>query len=252
MSKEIEQALKTFLERFDAASKDYSTGYANEKPFPHVVLDGLFPNIIIDKILEEFPKLEDPIWHRTNDEGIQIKLRTDWKSDFDIAPVTRAVVHTVNSGPFLKSLARLTSIPHLIPDPYYTGGGLNCILPGGQLDVHADGNWHDDMAVHRRLNSILFLNKNWDESWGGDFQAWSNDLKTCEKRVFPHANRFFIFTTHDYSFHGHPEPLQCPQGKSRKSLIQYYYTSAPRPAEQIAEGKAHRALWRNRNQLKTT
>jgi len=42
-----------------------------------------------------------------------------------------------------------------------------------------------------------------------------------------------IFTTTDTSFHGHPEPLTCPEGRTRKSIALYYY-SKDRPAGQGA------------------
>jgi hypothetical protein len=34
-----------------------------------------------------------------------------------------------------------------------------------------------------------------------------------------------IFTTTNSSFHGHPEPLLCPEGVSRKSIALYYYSA---------------------------
>ena len=33
-----------------------------------------------------------------------------------------------------------------------------------------------------------------------------------------------IFTTADNAYHGHPEPLRCPDGNSRRSLALYYFT----------------------------
>jgi len=46
-------------------------------------------------------------------------------------------------------------------------------------------------------------------------------------------NRCVIFNTTDFSFHGHPDPLTCPEGRTRKSLAMYYYTNG-RPAEEIS------------------
>ena len=67
------------------------------------------------------------------------------------------------------------------------------------------------------------------------------------KAVSPLANRLLIFETHDFTYHGHPNPLACPEGNSRKSLIFYYYTAEPRPSEQILKAEPHRALWRKKS-----
>jgi hypothetical protein len=120
---------------------------------------------LIDEIVNEFPYVSDPIWESSNQEQIQVKLRSNWETDDDIAPATRSVVHFLNSGAFMKRLSVICGIDKLISDPYYTGGGLNCTRRGGLLDVHVDGNWHHAMGVHRRLNAILYLK---DSSKSGD------------------------------------------------------------------------------------
>lgn len=221
--------------------------FTTAKPFPHAVIDGLFDPLLLHRLIDEFPAPDSPTWDRSDDEGIQVKLRSNWVADTDIAPTTREVVHFLNSGVFLDRITSLTGIEHLISDPYYTGGGLNCILPGGVLDVHCDGNWHHRMAVHRRLNAILYLNEDWQTEWHGAFELWNRDMTECVKSIDPVFNRLIVFETHDYSYHGHPTPLACPDGRSRNSVIVYYYTSSPRPTDQVLVGEPHRALWRSKS-----
>ena len=48
------------------------------------------------------------------------------------------MLYQFNSAPFLRFLERLTGIDQLIPDPYFIGGGLHQIVPGGKLGIHAD------------------------------------------------------------------------------------------------------------------
>lgn len=240
---------QTFLDTFQTTATVSAEAYASAVPFPHVVLDGLLDDRLLDAVIAEFPTSDDPIWARSEDAGIQVKLRSNWTEERQIPQATRELVRAFNSGPFLRSLARLTGIPKLIADPYLTGGGLNCILPGGHLDVHCDGNWHDDMGVHRRLNAILYLNRTWRRDWGGELELWDETASRCVERIEPKFNRLVIFTTTDFTFHGHPEPLACPPGEARKSLILYYYTSGPRAAGEVASANPHRALWRKRGQL---
>jgi hypothetical protein len=42
-----------------------------------------------------------------------------------------------------------------------------------------------------------------------------------------------IFRTTNYSFHGHPYPLQTPPGVYRQSVAMYYFTSDVSPEESI-------------------
>ena len=131
--------------------------FTQARPFPYAVLDDLFPADMLRTIHDKFWQLDDAYWDKSNDEGIEVKWRSNWRSEYDIPEPARELVRFLNSGIFLRALSRLTDIPHLIADPYYTGGGFNLIRRGGHLDVHVDGNWHDMMQVHRRLNLILYL-----------------------------------------------------------------------------------------------
>ena len=228
----------------------YASLLANEfisaDPFPHCYLDNFFDNEVLNELITEFPDITDPIWEASSQEGIQVKLRSNWQSEADIRPVTKSVVHFLNSGAVMKQLSWLTGIEKLISDPYYTGGGLNCTKRDGLLDVHADGNWHHAMGVHRRLNVILYLNEEWNLNWGGALELWDDSLSECVKSIDPVGNRLVVFETHDRTFHGHPNPLNCPPDESRKSLILYYYTAAARPENQVVVEQPHRALWRKR------
>lgn len=236
-----------FLVRFSQRAKEAAHVFRSAAPFPHAVFDNLFSADVMRTMLHEFPPPDASIWQRSNDAAVQVKLRTDWKTESDIPPGIRDVVHLLNSGAFMNSLSELTGIGMLISDPYYTGGGLNCTLPGGLLEVHCDGNWHHAMGVHRRLNVILYLNESWEEEWGGALELWDRNLTACQKSIAPAHNRLVVFETHDYTYHGHPQPLRCPEGQSRRSLILYYYTAQPRPQEQVMESGPHRALWRGLN-----
>jgi Rps23 Pro-64 3,4-dihydroxylase Tpa1-like proline 4-hydroxylase len=240
---------QAFLKRFERFAESGHALFAEAAPFPHVVIDNIFDEQLLESVLREYPGRDDPMWQRYDDEDIQIKVRTNWKSEADIPCDTRELVRTLNSGSFLRALSTLTGIDNLISDPYLTGGGESSVYRGGILDIHCDGNWHDAMAVHRRLNIILYLNKNWQESWGGQLEFWDRKMQGCVTKIAPIHNRLAIFLTNDFTFHGHPQPLNCPADESRKSLILYYYTSRPREPDEIARMEAHRALWRNRGQV---
>ena len=157
---------------------------------------------------------------------------------------SRHLFGQLNSATFLGFLETLTGIDGLIPDPHLEGGGYHLIQPGGRLDVHADFNRHERLQLDRRLNLLVFLNKDWPEDWGGHLELWTPDMTSCERRVLPVFNRAVLFSTTDSSFHGHPHPLTCPEGMSRRSIALYYY-SAGRPKEEMSP--RHSTLYQTRS-----
>jgi hypothetical protein len=221
--------------------------FTTAAPFPHIVYDGVVNADLVKEVHGLFRTLPDDYWEKSNDQGIEVKWRSSWKSEYDIPEQARELVRFFNSGEFLRELSRLTGIPQLIPDPYYSGGGFNYIRRGGHLDVHVDGNWHDAMAVHRRLNLILYLNSGWKEEWGGELKLYDASGEAEVVAISPVGNRLMIFETTDLSFHGHPEPILCPEDEGRSSIILYYYTSATRPPAHTTEPRPHSALWRSKN-----
>jgi hypothetical protein len=210
--------------------------YISNDPFPNTYFDAFFNADELKKVLAEFPELGDKQDIKFENPN-EVKLAS--RGEYRFGPQTLAFVHFLNSQPFLEFLSHLTGIPNLIPDPYFEGGGFHQIKPGGYLKIHADFNKHRLTGLDRRLNVLVYLNENWEESYGGHFELWDKDMKTCIKKVLPLFNRMAMFSTTDFSYHGHPDPLSCPPDRSRRSLALYYYTNG-RPAEEVEQGKEER------------
>lgn len=217
------------------------------EPFKHAVIDDFFPIDFAATLLSEFPSPDSDVWERTHDEDIEIKLRTHWASEFDVPEGIIDAIRVMNSSYMLKAMSALFEIPKLMPDPYFTGGGLNATVRNGLLDVHVDGNYHDASGLNRRINAILYLNPGWQEGWGGEIGFYDATGENLVKKIPPIHNRLVIFDTNDYSYHGLPDPLNFPENRARQSIILYYYTKDPRPAEQIQINDPHSALWKKRN-----
>ena len=217
------------------------------EPFKYVVIDDFLSPRLAKDAMTSFPPLSDPSWEHSNDRGIEVKSRTTWKSEFDIPEHIIDVVRIANSSIFLQAMSELFDIPKLMPDPYFSGGGLNVSEKNGHLDVHVDGNYHDASGLNRRMNLLIYLNPNWEESWGGEFGIYSEDSSTLVRSVPPIFNRCVIFDSHDKSFHGLPNPINFPNDDPRRSIILYYYTKEKRPGEQIVVDEPHSALWRSKN-----
>jgi hypothetical protein len=230
------------LQRMQDLMKTAPAEYAAAKPYPHVVFDNFFDPKLIDQVLAEFPKPKEINWQKF-DNGAEIKLASAAEASF--GAMTRLFLYHLNSITFLEFLSRVTGIDNLISDPRFDGGGLHQIVPGGKLGVHADFNKHRNFGLDRRLNLLLYLNKDWREEYGGHLELWNRDMSRCEGKVLPIFNRVMIFGTTDFTYHGHPDPLRCPEGMTRKSLALYYFTNG-RPAEEISGD--HSTLFRARHE----
>lgn len=198
-------------------------------PYPHIVFDDFLPAHVLENVLEEFPAPGAIRWNRYAN-GQEMKLEAS--SELNMGPNTRLLLRELNSAVFISFLEGLTGIEGLIPDPHLVGGGLHQIQRGGFLKVHTDFNRHTRLKLDRRLNLLIYLNKDWDESYGGNFEMWNRDMTRCEAKVLPVFNRCVVFSTTDFSYHGHPDPLTCPEGRTRKSIAMYYYTNG-RPEHEV-------------------
>lgn len=219
---------------------DYRGEYSQANPFSHIVIDNFLPEFVLDNVLNEFPKVDAINWQKF-DASTEKKLAT--KHERQIEDNTRLLLYRLNSSTFIDFLETLTGIDGIIPDPHFEGGGLHQIERGGFLKMHADFNRHRKLRLDRRLNLLLYLNKNWQEAYGGHLELWDRNMTQCQKKILPIFNRCVIFNTTDFSYHGHPEPLTCPKGQTRKSLALYYYSNG-RPDEEVLE--SHSTLFQPR------
>lgn len=217
-------------ERLTSLAEKFSGTYASAEPFPHVVIDDFLPADVLRRIAEKFPKAGDIEWYKFTDAR-SVKIAAE--DETLIEDNARWLLYQLNSATFMKFLETLTGIEGLIPDPYFAGGGLHQIEQGGFLKIHADFNRHPKFKLDRRLNLLLYLNENWKEEYGGHLELWNKEMTHFVHRILPIFNRCVIFNTTDSAYHGHPEPLTCPAGVTRKSLALYYYSNG-RPTEEIS------------------
>lgn len=222
-------------------AKNCQEAYSSAHPFPHIVIDNFFPEDILNKILLEFPGSKEVDWQRF-DSTAEKKLASTHESQ--MGDSTRYLLYYLNSSTFVSFLEELTGIQGIIPDPHFSGGGLHQIERGGYLKVHIDFNTNNQLKIDRRLNLLLYLNKDWKDEYGGHLELWDSEMKECAKKILPVFNRLVIFSTTDFSYHGHPEPLTCPENLTRKSLALYYYSNG-RPAEEL-NGENHSTVFKAR------
>ena len=195
-------------------------------PFDHIVIDNFFPIQQAKKLSEEFPDYNDSKWFCYNSLLEKKKANNNW---YDFPPETYRTFSFLNSCKFVKSLREKTKIEKLYPDIGLHGGGWHIHSKGGKLNIHLDYSIHPKTGLQRKLNLIVYLTEGWKSEWGGGLELWSHNSKTKlplkqEKVIDNVFNRAILFDTTQNSWHGLPQPLDCPEGVYRKSIAVYYMT----------------------------
>jgi Rps23 Pro-64 3,4-dihydroxylase Tpa1-like proline 4-hydroxylase len=241
-----------FAAQLETLAKARAEEYKANTPYPHVYCDDFLPSEVAEAALRHFPEPKEADWHASTDVNQRKKLAFDVVEKLPTS--IRDVLYFLNSRPMIKFLETLTGIQGVLPDPYYTGGGLHQIRPGGLVEVHADFSYHKTLRLDRRINVLVYLNKDWKEEYGGHFELWDRDVQRAEKKILPVFNRCAIFSTTSVSFHGHPIPLSCPPDRNRKSIATYYYSNG-RPEEDPGLTHRHEVSFQERpglNSIKST
>jgi 2OG-Fe(II) oxygenase superfamily len=224
ISTSVVQQADTFREAFLHAS-----------PFRHGMMEGFFEPDFAERLLAEFPSFDPKLalneMGELGGKAVNTKIR-------EISPAYQELYEMIGSQAFLDLMSRLSGIPDLIMDPKLYGGGTHDNRHGQELDAHVDFNYDEAQNLHRRLNIIVYMNKQWKTEWGGAIEVHSNpwDHQGNQIRAFdPLFNRCVMFETNEYSWHGFPR-IELPAEQrhlTRKSISIYLYTK-DRPAQEIA------------------
>ncbi|MBY8978134.1 2OG-Fe(II) oxygenase [Rhodobacteraceae bacterium NNCM2] len=220
-----------------AAAAPHASAYQSAEPYNHICLDNFLPEEVVERVRADLATLPDA---DSSFNRAQERLKTSYNPE-RLPLYTKNLFHAFNSRPFILFLEEMTGIKGLIPDPYYIGAGIHRVANGGHLDIHADFNLHGQMKLERRLNVLIYLNKDWREEYGGSFEIWDKEMTHKEASFVPIYNRMVCFSTGSDTFHGNPAPVNHPDGQDRLSIALYYYTATWSP-----ERKAHSTLFKPR------
>ena len=213
----------------------YRQVFTSSLPFRHISIDNFLETGFAESLLAEFPSFDRNLAVNeagaTGGKSVNTKIR-------EISPAYQELYAFISSGPFLEFMSRISGIPDLLLDPKMFGGGTHENRHGQELDPHIDFNYAEEHHLHRRLNLIVYLNKDWKTEWGGAIEIHSNPRLPDENQIRafdPLFNRAVMFETNEISWHGFPR-IQLPEAerhRSRKSISIYLYTKE-RPEGEIA------------------
>ena len=173
----------SFAQKLQALSQAHAGEYKANAPFPHIYFDDFLPAAVAEAALRDFPEPQQADWHAYTDVNQHKKLA--FGAAEKLPASLRDVLYFLNSRPMLQFLETLTGIECVLPDPGFVGGGLHQIRPGGLLEVHADFSYHTALRLDRRINVLIYLNKDWKEEYGGHFELWDRELTGARSEFCP-------------------------------------------------------------------
>jgi hypothetical protein len=188
-------------------------------PYPNISVDDFLPSETIKAMKQECEKLT---WTREFTRNGSHMLE---KQDVDDCPVAVQVKNALSSKKFLIWLGEVTGHHDLIPDPHMVGAGYMRCTRGDSLKLHSDFNFNNTLKLYRMLSINIYLNQGWQPEWNGDLQFW--DFDKTEKVVSypPKMGNAVIWKYHKRGFHGHPNPIECPEERFRVGVRLFYYVS---------------------------
>jgi hypothetical protein len=213
--------------------------FNSASPFPFVVIPNFFKPEVAEKIYQAFPKPEGSDAQQWVKEGwnvydnpIEGKLTIDDPNVMHKhSPMFTDVWDTLESPDLVDIISGITGIENLEKDPHRHGAGLHYHPPNGRLEMHLDYSIHPITGKERRLNLLIYMNKDWQDDWNGKLELWEGNKDAMTNgpvhSISPKYNQAVLFRTSDISWHGMPQPVQCPEGIGRKSIA-IYYVSEPR------------------------
>lgn len=196
---------------------------ASIEPFPHFCIDNFLNEDFAEEVYQSFPSFQEAQKLGREFSAVNEKRKIQITDSNKFPPAIKKLSDLLASDDYVAMWAEITGIPNLLADSDLIGGGIHETNSGGHLDVHVDFNYVEDKQLHRRLNILIYFNKDWREEYGGYLDIWDKDVKKRYGYFEPKFNRACGFVTSEISFHG-VTPLTCPPGITRKSFATYYYT----------------------------
>jgi len=209
---------------FDALKSQMQTAPG----FPHFCVDNFLEESFANEVLDAFPSYQDAEKMGKSFTAVNEYKKTQITDASKFPPAIHRLYELLCSDEFVAQMSHMSGIENLIADPALSGGGIHETSQGGHLDVHVDFNFNKDNGLYRRLNILVYFNKDWQEEYGGYLDLWDKDVKNCLGRFAPSFNRAAGFATSNISWHG-VTPVHCPPGRVRKSFACYYYTKEAPP-----------------------
>ena len=201
----------------------------------------IFDNFIYEKLLNDsinnIKSYDNFSWKNEYIENKQINKY--YINDINIIDdTTIKIFNYFSSDIFINWLCKITKIDNLLWDNELFGGGIHKTTKNGKLNIHSDFNTLRNSKKYRRINILLYLNKDWQKNYNGELELWNEEMNQCYKSIEPIFNRMVILNT--YTNHGHPK--EWNNKDDRLSFAFYYYT---KEKPQNIKHETFQVQWKN-------
>lgn len=207
------------------------------QPYPHVVVEDVFPPNALGDVYRALPPPSSTLWTQWGSgephDGCPVHNRKRGISSLVLLPDRVAeFLRVLNSDAFVDDIRAITGRGDLTPDFTFNGGGVHQTGRGARLRVHADKVRHPRPARYdQAVNLVAFISPYWQVDYGGPLELWPRDGEGPTVSIPAVFNRLVLFASDRTTYHGHPQPLRCPEGEYRTSLAVYYYAPRVSPSD---------------------
>ncbi len=212
------------------------------KPVPNFCIDNFLDESFANEVYAAYPSYDEAARQGKSFNAVNEKGKVQITDSKKFTPAVARLNDALAAPEFRDLLSYVFDIPDLLADEQLLGGGIHQTGPRGHLDVHLDFNYVEDRKLHRRLNILIYFNKNWQPEWGGEIELWDENVQNCIHSFSPIFNRCVVFATNEISYHG-VTAVKCPPDMARRSFAAYYYTTA---APAGWDGTSHSTIFKAR------
>ncbi len=199
--------------------------YLAAQPFPHLVIDNFCDTVKIHELYNNIPEIN------TKSRDYMFANNKFEKSNYKtLGPLFEELNSELNSKEMNDFLSYIAA-KEIFVDPKNHGGGLHQGKENSSLDMHLDFNYHPlNKMWYREMNLLLYLNKDWVETYKGHLKL--EDLRTGKKEELGVPfNRMIIQQCGPHTLHGY-DKTNFPHDKFRTSIATYAYTPHIRHMEE--------------------
>lgn len=197
-------------------------------PFPYGKMDNFLNSHFAFELQNEILTIPPEEWDRYNNPFEQ---KFTLRDKFKFPHYLQTLFNELTSEDFVSELSKMVGYD-LMLDTTRNFWGVHTYEPGDKLDIHVDAGLHPTLGLKKQVTLGIYLSYEWKEEYGCHLEIWkgencvNNNTKLIEKidSIAPLFNRLILFSCNDYSWHGNPEPANCPL-ESKRIFVTLSYLS---------------------------
>jgi Rps23 Pro-64 3,4-dihydroxylase Tpa1-like proline 4-hydroxylase len=198
---------------------NYKTLKMNTYPFPYLKVDNFLETGFALDLQTEILNIPNDQWDRyANPFETKYTLRDKYNFPCNL----KKLFDELTSDNFVLEISEIVGYK-LKLDETRNFWGVHTYGVSDKLDIHVDAGLHPTLGLKKQVTLGVYISYNWKEEYGCNLEIWkgenscNNNSKILEKvdSIPPLFNRLVLFTCNDYSWHGNPEPANCPENSKR-------------------------------------